>query len=224
MDRAVLGRFEAPLGAAAGTLMARPAHPLRTEFQALLMRHVDEHGEDFERSALVQDFVDRGVSPATVYRWIEAVLARNGTSSSQRSMASAEPVAPNPADAPIEPDHAPMIVPALPRIPRVEDVKTKGLVPVLELLGDCIQTAKGLIEHARTAEGKVRNARLLLQGSEHLRKAIETAARLNETVAIQQEMQEFHRIVLEEISNEPLAVQARIFQRITQACNNALAN
>jgi hypothetical protein len=198
--------------------MARPSHPLRGQFEALLVRHIAEYGEDFERSPLVQDFVDRGVGQATVYRWIDAVLARGREPAAP---APARPAAP-PANAAME-SSEPTIVPALPRVPRIEDVQTMGLVPVTKLLRDCIRIAQDLIEHSRTAEGKPRNARLLLQGSEHLRKAIETAAKLNETVAIQQEMQQFHRILLEEVGREAPAVQERLLTRIRAMCDDALA-
>jgi hypothetical protein len=70
---------------------------------------------------------------------------------------------------------------------------------------------------------RVANARLLPAGSEHLRKAVETAAKLNSTVAAQQEMQQFEYIVMDEIGRAPPAVQERILRRIRLACDRVLA-
>jgi hypothetical protein len=98
-----------------------------------------------------------------------------------------------------------------------------GVVPVVELLRGCFQTARDLVKHSTGLDGKVRNARAMLAASEHMRRAIETADTLNKTVGIQEEMDQFHRIVMEEISVEPPNVQERILNRIRNLCGTVLA-
>ena len=110
----------------------------------------------------------------------------------------------------------------LPPIPRLEDVRTMGVLPTIELLADCIRHTQDLITHARAKDGAVRNARLLMQASEHLRRAVETAARLNETVAIQRDMERFHETCLEEIGKESPPVQERILNRLRRAADEVL--
>jgi hypothetical protein len=56
--------------------MARAPHPLRAEFDAIVLRHIAEYGPDCEWWPVVLDFMDRGVSRATVYRWIAAAVRR----------------------------------------------------------------------------------------------------------------------------------------------------
>ncbi len=56
--------------------MPRPSHALRAEFDALVVRHIAEYGADCERWPLVLDFMERGVSRATLYRWIGAAVRR----------------------------------------------------------------------------------------------------------------------------------------------------
>lgn len=197
--------------------MARPAHTLRAVFEAALLDHIKKHGDNFERSALVQDFVDRGVSQSTCYRWVDAILTRGRV---QRRQPAISPVVAHvalPADPAVE------IAAKLPAVPSADDVATLGLLPVLQLLRESIEIAQDLIKHSRGSDGKVRNARLMLAGSEHLRRAVETAAKLNDTVAAQQEMQQFHRVVLEEVGLEAPALQERILRRIRRACDAVLS-
>ncbi len=196
--------------------MARPAHPLRQQLEAALLAHIAAHGDNFQRNCLVQEYMDRGVSQATIYRWIDAVL-RRGRPSPQRASKKVSEAGHVPLPLP------PAIVRALPRVPTIEDAESMGVVPVVELLRGCFQTARDLVKHSTGLDGKVRNARAMLAASEHMRRAIETADTLNKTVGIQEEMDQFHRIVMEEISVEPPNVQERILNRIRNLCGTVLA-
>ena len=200
--------------------MPRPVHHLRQEFEAALAAHLAAHGPDFERSALVQGYVDRGVSQASVYRWVSAVLAKYeaGFGSNLGRI-----IAPIGDAAGVKPPVETGIVQMLPVIPTIDDVRTKGLLPVVELLSRCISVAGDLIKHAQTSDGAVRNSRLLLHASEHLRRSVETATKINETVGIQQEINLFHDAVMEEIAKEPRDIQERVLMRVRRMCEAALA-
>jgi hypothetical protein len=220
MDGAVLERYAARPGAKA-LIMPRHPHPLRAQFEAELLAHIKAKGDAFDRPLLVQQYVDVGVGASTVWRWIAEILRLGRVA--RRPGVGAKPRAKPPQPA-AEAADAPVIAPTLPRVPSIDDVKTMGLVPVLELLWQSIKAAQELMAHGRDSDGKVRNARLIASGAEHLRRAVETAAKLNETVAVQQEMQAFHRIVMEEIAAEPPLLQERILLRIRHACDAALAD
>jgi hypothetical protein len=197
--------------------MARRAHPLRDQFQRAVLDFIERHSEDFERSTLIQTYVDLGVTQSTAYRWLADVLA-TGRVAVDRAKPDVAHLAARAAAGP-----APDITPALPPLPRAEEVATAGSVPVVKILRDSIKVARDLIEQAHGSDGKVRNARMALAAAEYLRKCVETAAKLNESIGLVEEMNNFHRILMEEIGREPLPVQERIFARIRVACDAALA-
>jgi hypothetical protein len=200
------------------------AHPsraaLRASFDARVAAAAREFGPDFEWSTILEEFQDKGLGRATVFRWMaaakkSAVAGGGGEGKRPRG---------RPRRAAAEPVVVAGIARKLPPIPTVRDMTASGLLPVMTLLQDCIRHAQDLITHARGTDGGVRNARLLMQASEHLRRAVETAAKLNETVAIQQEMQAFHTACLSEIAIEAPAVQERILNRLHRACDATLTD
>jgi hypothetical protein len=196
--------------------MPRPSHPLRFEFETALLAYIQSKGEDFERSALVQSYVDRGVSQSTVYRWVDTVLANMAVSPSK---ASATPQ--RTLGAPAVDDH-PLVVEKLPPLPEVDGVGSDNLIPVMDLLRDCVEQARNLMEHARNPDGTIRNARLLLHGSQYLVRAAETGAKLNATIGAQQEMEQFQAVLMEEVSTEVPEVQQRILIRLRRVCDAAV--
>jgi hypothetical protein len=72
--------------------------------------------------------------------------------------------------------------------------------------------------HARTDDGKVRNARLLLAASEHLRRCIETAAKITDTLMRADKVERYHTAIIEEIAAERILLH---ISRLTAAWGNA---
>jgi hypothetical protein len=60
----------------------------------------------------------------------------------------------------------------LPALVKVDDVVSAGAIPVMDRLNQCISAADQVIAFARTPEGAVRNSKLLLSASEHLRRCV----------------------------------------------------
>jgi hypothetical protein len=210
--------------------MPPPPSDLAQEFAERVRQAFDAFGPRINHLPIIAEFQDRGASRSAVWRWWgsaqKAYAERAGDPAMFKRKDGKKPKAtaraPKAAGPP--PVAAGDVAPPLPAIPSVDDVKTVGLLPVLELLRESIQAAQDIMRHGRLDDGKVRNARLIQSGAEHLRRAVETAARLNESVAVQQEMQAFHRIIMQEIGAEAPDLQQRILSRIRRVCDTALAD
>ena len=85
---------------------------------------------------------------------------------------------------------------------KVDDVVSAGAIPVMDRLNQCVAAADQVIAFARTSEGAVRNSKLLLSASEHLRRCLETAARVTETMMRAERVERFHAVIIEEIGKE----------------------
>ena len=73
--------------------------------------------------------------------------------------------------------------------------------------------------HARTQDGKVKNSRLLLLASEHLRKTMETMARISATIMQAEQMQRFNQALLDAVADESPEAAQRIMDRIERTIN-----
>lgn len=58
----------------------------------------------------------------------------------------------------------------LPRAVEVLPATAGGTIAAIEKLNECVAISEKVIRHAQTAEGAIRNPKLLLQASEHLRR------------------------------------------------------
>jgi hypothetical protein len=70
------------------------------------------------------------------------------------------------------------------------------------------------MRHARTPEGAVRNAKLLLSGSEHLRRCLEMAVKLQAALREDSDLERFHDAVMGEIRKESPECATRIAMRL----------
>jgi hypothetical protein len=187
------------------------------------------YGAEFERSAILAEFQDRGVSRSTAFGWMAKVVQggdiigkevdKAATVGQVKPGKKGGEKATKAAPAPIA---VAGVAAKLPPLPKLSDVSKIGLLPVVDLLQKCIDAAEKLSAYAHLPDGKVRNARLILQASEHLRKSVETAARLNESVAVYAEMEAFHDAVIAEISEESRDVAERILRRLGKLCDQTL--
>jgi hypothetical protein len=62
----------------------------------------------------------------------------------------------------------------------------------------------------------VRNSKLLLSASEHLRRNLETAARITELMLRSDRIEKFHVAVIEEISRESAVLAERVALRLAR--------
>lgn len=190
---------------------------LKEEVEAAAIAELARVGADaFNKAELARRFADRGASRATLYRYIDGPLksgkAGQHVAREVKAAAAARAEAPDPPKA-----AAAAAAPKLPAVVRMEDVASSGgTIPVIDKLVNCIKIADQLIEHARMPDGKVRSAKLLLAASEHMRRNLETAARLQQSIASVAKVDEFHGEVLalvEDVARQhPEAAEAIIFR------------
>ena len=89
-----------------------------------------------------------------------------------------------------------------------------GAVDVMERLQTCLAAAERVLAYASTEDGKVRNAKLTLQASEHLRRCLDTAARISDTIARAETIGEFNQAVVDAVVDEVPEAADRILARI----------
>ncbi len=87
--------------------------------------------------------------------------------------------------------------PVSPAVITVGGTARSSAIDVIDQIRTCIRTALDVMQHARADGGQVRNAKLLLQPTEVLRRCLETATRLHEAVAPVQRIDQFNVKLLE---------------------------
>jgi aminopeptidase N len=198
--------------------MPDPRHDdTRNAFLARLADDLARGGvESIDRPALARDLAAQGVGRTAAYRWIaEAVAAdaerrARAEAISDAAAARAERTSEPAADAARE------IVAKLPKVVRIDDVASAGQIPVIERLNQCLQIADMLVKHAQTDDGRVKNAKLLLQSSEHLRRCLETATRIAEVMRQVGEVDRFHAAIIEKISARDPVLAEELLRDLTE--------
>jgi hypothetical protein len=193
------------------------AAALRVELEAAVMAEVERVGPDaFRRRAVVAPFVTRGVPQTTAYRWVNEVLGsgRPGQHIARRVKASAAERAARASDPAA--DAAAEVAAKLPVRARVEDVMGGASIPIVEKLRVAMTDVERVIAHAKTEDGKVRNARLLLQATENLRRCLETGLRIAEAMRDLDQVDRFHAAIVEEIEKIDPVLAERVVLRLGQ--------
>jgi hypothetical protein len=197
--------------------MTIAAAALRAELEAAILADVERLGLDkWSKDTLVKRFMGRGASRTTLYRWVSEVEASGKPdqhvvrkvreAAAARAAIEADPAFAAAADAGAQ----------LPALVKVNDVVSAGAIPVMDRLNQCVAAADQVIAFARTPEGAVRNSKLLLSASEHLRRCLETAARVTETMMRAERVERFHAVIIEEIGKEAPVVAERLAMRLAQ--------
>ncbi len=189
---------------------------LRAEVEAAVLAEIERVGPDaLSKNAVAKRFHGRGVSAATVWRWVDAVV-KSGRAGQhlarkvKKAAAARAARSPNPAA-----DAAAEVATKLPALVSPDDiVGAGGAINAIGQLQDCIRAAQQVMGHARTPEGGVRMAKTLLAASEHLRRCMETTARLAEAMRNVAEVDRFHEAILAEVAKESPACAERILVRL----------
>jgi hypothetical protein len=189
---------------------------LQTAFDDEVVAAIGKFGPDHDKTPLIKKYVALGINQATVYRWYSRVIAsgRPGLELADTVAAAAEERAsrtPEPAT-----EAAREVVAIIPKPPRVDEVVSSGVGAVIDKLQTCMGIADELMAHARTAEGKPRNVKLLLAASEHLRRTIDTTIRLQEAVNEVSQVEAFQRAVFDVLREEDPGMVERVLKRLRQ--------
>jgi hypothetical protein len=103
------------------------------------------------------------------------------------------------------------------RVIRPEDIAhAGGVLSAIEKLHACIRTAEQVIAYARTADGGVRNAKVLLAANDHLRRNIETWVKIQQAVMQLAQLERFHEAVFDVLREESPELAERVVMRLQQ--------
>jgi hypothetical protein len=106
---------------------------------------------------------------------------------------------------------------AFPKVPTIgECVAATTPLAVMEKLATCLAAAQDVMSRSRDAAGVVRNGKMLLAASEHLRRSLETAVKLQEAITDGLEVEQFHASIMEEIAAIDPVVAGRIAARLLE--------
>lgn len=191
---------------------------LRAEVRAAVFAEMERVGpEGFSAGRVARGFAGRA-GRSTLYRWIGEVVdsGQAGRHLAGEVKRAAEERAAEP-DPPAAAGRAAGA--SLPVVVRPEDVAGTGLIPVMELIQECVRNAKEAIQHARAPDGKIRNAKLFLAASEHMRRNLETATRIADSIHQISDVEQFHRAVIgliEDVSRDYPEIGEILVQRLGQ--------
>lgn len=186
---------------------------LRTELGAAIDEAFQTLGpKGFDKAAIVNRFLTRGVSRATLYRWVDqhlatakpgAKLARKVRESAKAAIRTSKAgVRDKPAAV------AEVAERALARAPTVEVsamLPGGGTVDLLGKLRTCMEAAEQVMAFARKEDGSVKMAKTLLTASDHLRRSIDSVVKLHEAIQNAAAIDTFHREIvgmLEDVARE----------------------
>lgn len=201
--------------------MTGGAKALRAEVEAAVLKAAERVGLDgISQAAIVKQFAGKAAQ-STLFRWIDTFIrsGKPGQHVARQVKRAAErrekqEGGPSAAAAAIAADAAE----ALPVVLTVDDVLGSGsttrTVNVLERLQQLAGDLELLVRHAKTDDGKVRNARLLLQATGEFRKLLETAARIHATMREADHVDRLHDAILEVIAECDPALAERVLRRM----------
>jgi hypothetical protein len=199
--------------------MTKAAAALRKDLESAVLVEVERLGLDnWSKDALVKRFMGRGASRTTLYRWaseLEAsgkpdqhVVRKVREAAAARAVIAADPAVAAAAE----------VGARLPALVKVEHVVSAGAIPVMDRLNQCVMAAAQAVDHARLEDGRIRNAKLLLAASEHMRRCVETAGRITEVMMRAERVERFHAAIIEEIGKEAPVVAERLAMRLAAIC------
>jgi hypothetical protein len=197
-----------------------PPPDLRGKVEAAVMAEIEASGmEAFNRDGIMRAFKGKGASPATLYRWVSDTLKsgmpaehfskRIRAAEAEKAKAEAKAAGlPEPPPPPPEPMRAVMTI---------DRAHASGAaIPIIEKLMGCIRSAEKVIAHAEHEDGKVKAPRLLLTASEHLRRTLETAVRLQEAMADLNHIEQFHAAILSALRDVDPDLERRAIARLRE--------
>jgi len=200
--------------------MTAEAAALREEVEAAVVKELARVGPDgFKHEAVVKAFADRG-SRTTLYRWVTASLKSGKAGIALEKQAAAATKRRAKRDADPAAGAARDVVAELPAPVSVAQAiapdAPDSAIPFMAKLQECFRTAEQILAYARTPEGAIRNAKLILAGSEHVRRTLETAARIQEGMLELQQVGRFHQAVFDVLKTADPAVAERVLIRLRQ--------
>lgn len=204
-------------------MKTEPDQDLKGQLEEALAKAFSASGvEKFSKSDLVRRFLNKGVSQATIYRWIDTSIAsgKPGQAAVRAvKKAAAKRIGKPGRKSRARPLSLEEMKDRLPAMVRLDEVSSTPTVKLIEELGIVVVDLKALVAHAKTSDGKPRNARLLLMASDRIRACLETAMRIYQAMRDMDQVDRLHDTILEEVGHEAPAVKERILRRLAAMAN-----
>lgn len=175
--------------------------------------------DNIERGATARRLMDAGLGRTAAYDWIaRAIDSGDVLREAEARQAGIVALASGIAAPAAEDDDAPesAVVTRHPRAGGGGGVVAlgSGAIPMLAHLQRCIADVEAVRNVALHPDGRVRNARLMLQAAEALRKSLETALRLQQAMADLASLEKFHRAIIDVITKESPELAQRVLRRL----------
>jgi len=189
--------------------MAREARPqAMKDIARALARNGPEHDLRPLKSRKYAD-----VPAATWWRWVKTVR-----DSGAPARKAAKRVKKHVAQRAKQADPAASITEAvaeqLPAVVKPEDVACTGVISAMDRIKECMDDANRVKEFCRTESGKIRNPKLYLVASRHILDSMKTAATISRQLMDAQRLEQFHRAILDEISELEPEMAERVLDRL----------
>jgi hypothetical protein len=190
---------------------------LRAQVEATCLDALATVGPDrLDRAAIVRGFAGHAASDRTLFRWIAGFIdsGRAGQALARRVEGAAAARAARTSDPVAEVAHE--VGELLPKSVTPDKIVGAGPISVMEYLQVAIGAASEVMKYARTPDGAVRNAKLLLTASDKLRQCMDTAVRVSQAMADLQQVQKFHASIIAELRLESPALAERVLVRLNR--------
>ena len=188
---------------------------LRAKVVAAVEAEIERVGPDaFKAATLARQFESKVASAPTLYRWISAAIpgakAHLARKLQMAALERSERVSDPSADAARE------AAKRLPAVISMADIAgAGGMVEFTAKLQECVKVAEQVMKQARNPDGSIRNLRSVLAGSEHLRRLLETAAKMRDGMRQERDLDAMMKAIVAEVARESPACAKRILHRMT---------
>ena len=188
----------------------------RDEVQARIAKLLEQYGKDYNFTLLLAEYPD--VPKPTFYRWINKIHSSGvpGQNAMRKARKRVKRKAKKDNIQAVHQQVAVEVIEHLPATPTVQETHGMSLEQVALELNRCIENANKVVEYAKREDGKVRNAKLLLTASEHLRRTIETSARLMEMLWDIKRTEQFHQAIFRRLKERDPAFVELILSDLKQ--------
>ena len=190
------------------------------EFSEAMLQEVEKVGSArFRRDAVVSQFEGRA-SRRTLYRWAAEILDSSAPALHlEKRVAEAVASRAKPDASSLEHD----VAATRPR-PPVNALAAVSEDPdrplrFMTLVESCVRDAQDVLAFARTADGNVRNAKLVILGSQHLLRTLEVAGKIQREMNNLAHLERFHAEIIAEIRMESPALAERVVRRLQILAN-----
>jgi hypothetical protein len=160
-----------------------------------------------DRGAIVKKYVALGATRASVFRWVALAMAKPAAPRPDKNLPPIPPIVFPPL--PVFNDNVGEAAPAV-----VSSLFGNDAIALSKKLQVCVQAATDAMAHSRHPDGRVRLAKSLLAGSEHLRRSLETQARLEESLTALRKMDAYMDCLFAAVGEASPEVQAQVLARL----------